>query len=160
MDQLETLIDLLTCGDLEPDEVRERAANVRNAAEDPNLDWLDEPSDDELMQVAVQFQLTDFLAEGDKVDELHEFIAETFEPPFPEYPHPPGTRDFSPDDYFRWLDDYLATRGPGYELLLWGNQYDENLYAIVVRRADTDRILELAAGLSLVVERSTSRSMT
>ena len=75
MDQLETLIDLLTCGHLEPDEVRERAANVRNAAEDPNLDWLDEPSDDELMQVAVQFQLTDFFAIGDKVDEVHELIA-------------------------------------------------------------------------------------
>ena len=159
MDPLETLIDLLTCGHLEPDEVRERAANVRNAAEDPNLDWLDEPSDDEL-QVAVQFQLSDFLAEGDKVDELHELIAETCEPPFPEYPHLPGAQDFSPDDYFRWLDEYLATRGAGYEWLLWGNQYDENLYALVVRREDTGRILELAAGLSLVVERSTSRSMT
>ena len=122
MDQLETLIDLLTCGELEADEVRQRAANVRNAADDPDLDWLDEPSEEELMQVALQSQLSDFFAIGDKVDEVHELIADIFEPPFPEYPHPPGTPDFLPDDYFRWLDDVLAKRGPGYELLLWGNQ--------------------------------------
>lgn len=160
MDQLETLIDLLTCGELEADEVRQRAANVRNAADDPDLDWLDEPSEEELMQVALQSQLSDFFAIGDKVDEVHELIADIFEPPFPEYPHPPGTPDFLPDDYFRWLDDVLAKRGPGYELLLWGNQYDDNLYAIVVHRGNTDRILELAGGFSLLVERSTSRSMT
>jgi hypothetical protein len=160
MDKLATLIDLLTCSELEPDEVETYAAAVRGAQDDPELDWMDDPSEAELMQMALQFQLCHDFVEGDKIDEFHEQVSDIFESPLPPFPTPANKMDFLPDDYFVWLDRLLAARPANYELLLWGRGVDDMLRGLVVKRADTDRILELAGALDLVVERSTRRQLT
>ena len=64
--------------------------------------------------------------------------------------------DMPLEDYFVWLDAELAARPTPYELLLWGNFFDDNHYTFIVRRADTPRILALAQELGLQVERAAS----
>lgn len=159
---LKELVDLLTCRELDADELASTVAAIEGAADDPDLDWMDDPSAEELMQTAIVFNLHDFTAVGDKIDEVHELIGEFFADPLPDYPLHEDGRHFLPDEYFVWLDQRLLQRAGeqgGYELLLLGQHYSEDLHAILVLRADTARILELARGLALVIERATQRVM-
>ena len=161
MEPLAELIHLLSGRDLEEEAVDLMVAAVRDARNDPDLDWMDEEAEqEEWTQIAIEFQLVNFIQTSDKVDELHELISNEFEVPLRDFPQHADKMDFLPDDYFRWLDEELAGRNPeagGYELILWGNQLDDNLHALVVFRRDTPRILELAEQLALRVERATQR---
>ena len=161
MEPLAELIYLLSGRDLEAEALDAMVAAVKDARNDPDLDWMDEEAEpEEWTQIAIEFQLVNFVETGDKVDELHELIGGGFEVPLRDYPLHANKMDFLPDDYFRWLDEELAGRNPdagGYELILWGNMLDDELHALVVYRRDTPRILELAEGLALRVERATQR---
>jgi hypothetical protein len=153
MEPLHELLYLLSCHVLEGDELDACAAAVRSADSNADYDWMEEA--DERREFAVRSELNDWVAEGDKVDELHEGISDGFEDPLPPYPYHDDDRDFPPPAYFRWLDGVLAQRGPGYELLLWNNPYTEDLYAMSVRRADMPRILELSHALGFSPSRAT-----
>ena len=161
MEPLAELIYLLSGRDLESETLDIMVAAVKDARNDPDLDWMDEEAEpEEWTQIAIEFQLVNFVETGDKVDELHELLSSGFEVPLRDYPLHANKMDFLPDDYFRWLDEELAGRNPdagGYELILWGNMLDDELHALVVYRRDTPRILELAEGLALRVERATQR---
>lgn len=160
---LKELVDLLTCRELDADELASTVAAIEGAADDPDLDWLDDPSSQELMQTAIVFKLNDFTAVGDKIDEVHELIGEFFaDPPLPDYPLHEDGRHVLPDEYFVWLDQRLLERAGelgGYELLLLGQHYSEDLHCILVLRKDTPRVLELARELALIIERATQRVM-
>ncbi|KQZ56418.1 MULTISPECIES: hypothetical protein [unclassified Lysobacter] len=159
---LKELVDLLTSRELEPEELESTVAAIDDAADDPDLDWLYEPTSEELMQTAIIFKLNDFTAVGDKIDEVHERISDFFADPLPDYPLHEGGRYFLPDEYFVWLDQQLIQRAKdngGYELLLLGQHYSEELHAIAVLRADTAQILELATELALIIERATQRNL-
>lgn len=159
---LKELIDLLTARELEPEQLESTVDAIDGAADDPDLAWLDEPSTEELMQTAIVFQLVDFTAVGDKIDEVHELISDFFADPLPDFPMHEDGRYFLPDEYFAWLDRQLIGRAGdngGYELLLLGQHYSEELHAIAVLRADTPRILELATEHALIIERATQRHL-
>lgn len=159
---LKELIDLLTAHELEPEQLESTIDAIDGAADDPDLAWLDEPSTEELMQTAIVFQLVDFTAVGDKIDEVHELISDFFADPLPDFPMHEDGRYFLPDEYFAWLDRQLIGRAGdngGYELLLLGQHYSEELHAIAVLRADTPRILELATEHALIIERATQRHL-
>ncbi|MET4728596.1 hypothetical protein ABIE09_002407 [Lysobacter enzymogenes] len=159
---LKELIDLLTAHELEPEQLESTVDAIDGAADDPDLAWLDEPSTEELMQTAIVFQLVDFTAVGDKIDEVHELISDFFADPLPDFPMHEDGRYFLPDEYFAWLDRQLIGRAGdngGYELLLLGQHYSEELHAIAVLRADTPRILELATEHALIIERATQRHL-
>ncbi|SDW62735.1 hypothetical protein [Lysobacter enzymogenes] len=159
---LKELIDLLTAHELEPEQLESTVDAIEGAADDPDLAWLDEPSTEELMQTAIVFQLVDFTAVGDKIDEVHELISDFFADPLPDFPMHEDGRYFLPDEYFAWLDRQLIGRAGdngGYELLLLGQHYSEELHAIAVLRADTPRILELATEHALIIERATQRHL-
>lgn len=161
MEPLAELINLLSGRDLEEGTLDVLVAAVKDARNDPDLDWMDEEAEqEEWTQIAIEFQLVNFTQVSDKVDELHELISGDFQVPLRDFPPHADKMDFLPDDYFPWLDEELAGRNPeagGYELILWGNQLDDNLHALVVYRRDTARILELAEQLALRVERATQR---
>ena len=153
MEPLHELLYLLSCHVLEGDELDTCVETVRSADTSEDLDWIDEAH--ERREFAVQGELSEWVAIGDKVDELHELISDGFSDPLPPYPYPDDKRDFTPPMYFRWLDGVLAQRGPGYELLLWNNPYDDNLHALAVHRAEMPRILELSHALGFSPSRAT-----
>ena len=147
---LSELISLLTCGDMDGKELADAVSRIKAAPMDPELDWIEGGSDAEFMQFAVLAELGDYFAMGQEVAALHEEISEQFAAPLAGFPDP----DMSLEAYFQWLDGQLASRPKPYEMLLWGNFFDENLYTFIVRRADTPRILALAQELGLQVERA------
>jgi hypothetical protein len=158
-EKLIELIGLLTCGQVEPDEIEASADAVLEAQDDPEFDWVHEmgASDGEFMQIALMFELSSFFADGDKIDEFHEQVSEFFKNPLPDFPYPANKMDFPPSAYFKWLDDQLAARDPAYALMLMDNRIDDMLRGILVRRASSDRALELAEELGIGLERSTDR---
>ena len=145
---LSELITLLTCNDMQGKELADAVSRIKAAPMDPELDWIEGGSEGEFMQFAVLAELGDYFATGDKLDELHEEISEQFAQPLPAVPD----RGMPLAEYFTWLDAQLAGRPTPYELLLWGNFFDDNLYTFIVRRADTARILALGRELGLQVE--------
>ncbi|QQP98667.1 hypothetical protein [Lysobacter enzymogenes] len=158
---LKELVDLLTCRELDAEELASLTAAIENAGDDPDLDWLDDPSPEELIQNAIVFKLVNHLAVGDKVDEVHQQISDFFAEPLADFPRYANGRRYSPDDYFVWLDPLLAERGQhggGYRLLLLDDSFSEQLNALLVWRKDTARVLELAGELGLAIESSTQRS--
>jgi hypothetical protein len=159
---LPELVELLTCGDLASDQVEAIAMIVEDAPDNPEYEWREWlPDPTHAMVWALLVELDDFIATSDKIDELHEQIAEFFDADFPGFPHDPrGKQPDGVQSYFRWLDGVLQARAPergGYELLEIENPVDDNMCAIVVCRPDTTRILELADSLSLRIARTTAR---
>lgn len=153
MDKLAELISLLTCGDLQGEDAQTCAAAVRADMDDPDLAFVEEEND--RLQFLIRVQLDDWIAWSDKIDELHDKIIADFQEPLPPFPHHANKMDFSSADYFRWMDSVLA--GQGYELLLWRDRFDDNIYAFAVGRDDTARILALCTDIGVYAERATER---
>jgi hypothetical protein len=153
MDKLETLIDLLTRGELDRADLSRRVALVRGAARDPDLAWMHGDEEPRIMQAALLLRLKDVVLTSGKLDALHERISDSFDEPLP--PLPGDRKDFWSEDYFEWLDEIVAARGMA--VMMLPDTFDDQLAAIVVKRADTARILALAEELHLIVEKSTQR---
>jgi hypothetical protein len=151
MSPLKELVYLLTGGLLEEDELTERVNAIEHAQEDPDLAWVSSP--EQATEVALYGQLSEFIAESDKIDELHEQIADFFEPPLPDFPYQTHQK-MLPAEYYQWLDGHLAEREKadgGYGLLVLDIGIDDNVRALVVLRRDIDRVLELAEQLSIII---------
>ena len=151
---IEELIDLLSCNELAPTEVAAMAEFVRRAPEDPELDWIEDST--QAMTFAICSSLMEFVAAGDKVDELHEQLQAMFADPLPAYPYDDEAIRDSSYAYFRWLDGILATRGTtegGYELLSIDVGLDDQLQVLAVKRKDSPRILELSELLMVRISR-------
>ena len=153
MDNIETLIDLLTRGELDRADLSRRAAQVRGAATDPDLAWMHGDEEPRIMQAALLLRLKDFVLTSSKLDELHERISESFDEPLP--PLPGDRKDFWSEDYFEWLDEIVTPRGV--EVMMLPDTFEDHLAAIVVKRGDSARILALAEASKLIVEKSTQR---
>jgi hypothetical protein len=147
---LSELITLLTCDDMQGKELADCVSRIKASPMDPELDWIEGDSPAEYMQFAVLAELGDYFAMGQKVPELHEEISEQFAEPLPRYPD----ANMSLDAYFEWASAQLGARAKPYEILLWGNFFDDNHYSFIVRRADTPRILAIASELGLQVQRA------
>jgi hypothetical protein len=72
MMMLTELIDLLICGLLDPIERDEIITRVQNAPQDLEFSWTSSP--EEAMSIELMGSLADYVATGDKVDEVHELI--------------------------------------------------------------------------------------
>jgi hypothetical protein len=153
---LTELITLLTCGDMKGKELDACVSRIKASPMDPELDWIDSGNPADFMQFAVLAELGDYFATGDKLEKLHEEISEQFADPLPAIPE----QTMSNAAYFQWLDGQLAARPTVYEILLWGANFDDNLYAFIVLRKDAPRILALAGELELLVEPATKHQLS
>jgi hypothetical protein len=152
---LEELLTLLSMGDIEAEALAEMCEFIEAAPDNPEFDWIDDA--EQARAFAIYDQLGDFIAESDKIDELHEQMVEWFASPLPPFPHDDEAVQQSSFAYFRWLDAQLAARAPeegGYQLLSLELGLDDMLRVLLVWRRDVTRILELATaqGLRLGVE--------
>jgi hypothetical protein len=148
MDPLTELLNLLACRDADPDTLAQMAQAVRNASDDPELDWAHELGAS--MKAAVLHQLGGWLAVSDKIDELHEQLEDQFEDPLPPFPCDRYDQDVV--GYFDWLSEELARRAPdegGYDLVLFEFGFNDEMEALTVYRRDVPRILELANQVAL-----------
>ncbi|MBT2745108.1 MULTISPECIES: hypothetical protein [unclassified Lysobacter] len=153
---LRELVDRLTFRELESEEVDSLVASIEGAGNDPDFDWMEDPSPEEVRQTALVFRLMQHFAVGDKIDEVHEQISDWFDPPLPDFPQGENGSKWLVSEYFAWLDPLLAERedNGGYETLVIDDRISDNLNVIMVWRADTPRILELATQLALVIDRT------
>ena len=147
---IEELLRLLSCDEMDAEELAAAVEFVRNAPDDPELAWTGGPK--QATTFAIYDALSEFVADSDKIDELHEQLEGMFEPPFPPFPHDDPSIQQSSFAYFRWLDDVLskwAVAKGGYALVGIDPGFDDHLRVVVVYRKDTRRILELADALSV-----------
>ena len=148
---LPELIDLLTCGDLEPDDLAEVTEAVENAPEDPDYEWAEDAAT--AMSLALISCLGEYTASSDKLDELHEQIRDMFADPLPDFfPATPSDDEqkFGVLAYFQWLDGELAQRGTdkgGFDIVQIDDMSSDEMNMIVVYKKDTARILVLADAL-------------
>jgi hypothetical protein len=151
------LIDLLTCGDLDSTERDEIAHRVVNAPRAPDLSWVNSPEG--AMSFELLCSVSDYVATGDKIDEVHEQIQEMFESPFPSFPYELNSSKSgktTPLEYFEWLDRELsqrATQEGGYDLIDLDDMVSENMNIFVFYRRDTSRIIHIATELELRIDR-------
>jgi hypothetical protein len=160
---LKELTELLTCRELSPAELASRVDAIEAAPEDPELEWMEDAPPEVQLQTAITFKLNDFIASADRIDEVHEQLSEFFGEPLPDYPQHEDGSWFQQGEYFVWLDQRLLQRAGehgSYELLLIGEYFTDDLNAILVMRADTPRVLDIATTMELTIERATERRLT
>jgi hypothetical protein len=149
---LANLIELLTCGLLETIDRDEIVTRVQNAPENPEFSWTSSP--EEAMSIELIGSLVDYVATGDKIDEVHELIQDMFEGSFPDFPHDlnadrPGERRVVLE-YYEWMEEELsqwAVEEGGYDLIDVDDRCSENMNVFVVFRRDTDRIIQIGTEL-------------
>ena len=155
-------LNLLTTGNLEPEELATATEAVVLAVQDPTAyfdQYLDEEEDGwlrdcgaSMTEVALTDAVADYLCLSDKADELYEQISEAFNEPLPDPPQ--GFRYLY--EYMRLADEEIQQRGPqpgGYELLEIADSYSDELQVLLVFRKDTPRILALGQQLQVKVAR-------
>jgi hypothetical protein len=139
----------VSCEEMTDAQIEDAVQFITGAPDNPELEWTEDPA--RAREIALFDALSDYIAESDKIDELHEQIQAFFTEDFPPFPHDPrGKQPNGVATYYRWLDTELQTwneaRG-GYALLLIDNFFDDNARGIIVFRPDVPRILELADSL-------------
>lgn len=151
------IIDLLTCRLLESHECEEIEKQILAASTNPEYEWA---QGDEILTIAASLrdELYDYGAISDKIDEAHQQIQEMFDYEFPNFPYELFDKDGRTDIriYFKWLNDelsQLAIEEGGYEAVMFDAGEDDRMCMFLPYRKDTDRILELAAALSLRMSR-------
>ncbi|MFD2287008.1 hypothetical protein GJU39_09660 [Pedobacter petrophilus] len=109
-----------------------------------DLEWLLEDMPGAIMNVAVPMELYEFIFSGDKIDEIHEQIADMYED-FPDFPY---DQNLNAKEYFTWLNEHLIAYDE--EILLIGDSLSDNLDLISVLKANVDQILELSKAINLI----------
>jgi hypothetical protein len=80
---LAKLLNKLSCGDLEGEELDQAVAAITKASSAPRDDWID--SDAQAYALEMLSQLAGHMASSDKLDELHAQIQDMFDE-FPDFP--------------------------------------------------------------------------
>jgi hypothetical protein len=161
--QLQRLVGLLSCNDLDEHEIARIVGVCEQADTDP-ASTLAEHYGADAAQVAkydpdgttafiIFTELEDYFAVADTVDELYEQIIDAFEnPALPEYPY--DNNDFQTlSDFFRWVDTQLLSHHGNYCLISFGESYTHDFQVILVYRKDLAEILNLCAALQLQAEK-------
>lgn len=148
---LTELVNLLTNGALDADELDEIVEQIAAAPEDPYYDWT---GGDDTIAIACELAeaLDDFAATSDKIDELHEQIQDMFDDDFPDFPFDQPNAPVELLAYFDWLDAELAQREAGqdrYAAICLDTGADDRLTVFLVYAKDQERVVTLANQLGL-----------
>lgn len=160
--KLTTLIDLLSCHDLDQHETEGIALLCMQAMREPERTLAENYGDDSA-QIAqydpegvtafvIFTELEDYFAISDTVDELHEQVIAAFETPaLPDYPYDDNQFE-TVMDYFAWLDSQLQIHHPKYRLIEFGQSYTHDFQTILVLRDTVDQILALCEDLKILAQ--------
>jgi len=160
--KLATLVELLSCHDLDEHEIEGIVSLCVQARREPDR-VLAENYGEDAAQVArydpagvVAFviftELEDYFAVSDTVDELHEQIIAAFETPMlPDYPYDDNQFE-TVADYFAWLDAQLLAHHPKYRLIEFGQSYTHDFQAVLVLRDSVAQIMTLCQELDIYAQ--------
>jgi hypothetical protein len=106
----------------------------------------------QLMTYLLLSELGDLMAEGDKVDEIHEKVIELFDDStLPDFPYDlpaaerePQYRDHSKmggEEYLRWLDRQIQLHHPDFQMLVLDSGLDDNITLCPVARDQINEVL-------------------
>lgn len=161
--KLETLVQLLSCHDLDEHEVEGIVALCMQAGQDPEAVLLANYGDDAaqvakydpegVLAFVIFTELEDYFAVSDTVDELHEQIIAAFETPLlPAYPYDDNQFE-TVADYFLWLDEQLLAHHPKYQLIEFGQSYTHDFQTVLVLRDTVAQTLALSEDLGMIAHR-------
>ena len=161
-DKLATLIDLLSCHDLDEQEVKGIVSLCTDAMAEPARMLAGNYGDDAaqvdrydpsgVVAFVIFTELEDYFAVSDTVDELHEQVVAAFETPaLPDYPYN-NTPFETVADYFAWLDTQLLEHHPKYRLIEFGQSYTHDFQTILVLRNTVDQIQALCQELGILAQ--------
>ncbi|MEJ6666404.1 hypothetical protein EGK70_005420 [Alcaligenes aquatilis] len=158
LSQLTRLLNLLTGFDQKEEDIAAISQSVLTASASPaamgeaygkHAQNLMEHDPDGALILAISYELDDYLALADTVDELWEEILAAFEsqdlPAFPYEDMP--FQDV--DGFFQWANEQLQEFHPAYCLLEFAQSYDEEFQLIVVKRESLEEILSLCEKLDI-----------
>lgn len=158
LSQLTRLLNLLTGFDQKEQDIAAISQSVLTASASPaamgeaygkHAQNLMEHDPDGALILAISYELDDYLALADTVDELWEEILAAFESQdLPTFPY-----DDMPfqdvDGFFQWANEQLQEFHPSYCLLEFAQSYDEEFQLIVVKRENLEEILSLCEKLDI-----------
>ncbi|WP_341667205.1 hypothetical protein [Alcaligenes sp. SDU_A2] len=161
LSSLQRLLNLLTGFEQHEQDIQDIAQSIQNACASPDAmgqaygsqaRTLMEHDPEGALVLAIGYELDDYLALADTVDELWEEIQGAFEardlPPFPYDDMP--FQDV--DGFFEWANTQLLTCHPDYGLLEFAQSYDEEFQLILVKREHIQEILNLCQKLGIPAE--------
>ena len=161
LSSLQRLLNLLTGFEQHEQDIQDISQSILNACSSPaamgeaygsQARTLMEHDPEGALVLAISYELDDYLALADTVDELWEEIQAAFEardlPPFPYDDLP--FQDV--EGFFDWADKQLLACHPDYGLLEFAQSYDEEFQLILVKREHTPEILRLCQELGIPAE--------
>jgi hypothetical protein len=149
MDKIRKLIELL----LNPYDVDDKEAIIQKCEacySNPDdylvlndAHWLLDLKDNGILEFSITNEIFDILLVGDKIDEIHELMADDIEEPFPE--------KFWKDvkGYFHWVDEKLSSLDPPLQLIEMGDSYSDNLQLLRIYKADSPEIEQLCSEFNI-----------
>ena len=150
---LKELINLLTCEELDQDELDQVSANIANAPGSEEFAWAVTPA--QAIAVSMQYQLGEFIATADQIADLHAQLQDFFEEPLETLPDSleGGLQRFPA--YADWMRSQLAGRCSeegGCALLSMDAGVNDSISVFIVYRPQLPQIVQLADsfGLKLV----------
>lgn len=152
------LIDLLTCQELDQEELDQVSAQIASAPDNAEFIWASTPA--QAIAVSMQYQLGEFIATADQIGDLHAQLQTFFDDPLADLPPPleGGLARFPA--YADWMRVQLAGRCSGEGgcvLLSMDAGVNDSVSVFVVYAPVAPRILELAASLGLKLEHSAGK---
>jgi hypothetical protein len=117
-----------------------------------DLNWLPDHSPVEVLNFALPGEITHWMVYGDKIDEIHEKLADQLEEGFPGFPY---ALELDTPGYFKWLEKQLAEKETGLTLIEIGNSFSDELQVLFVNTEEATRILSLSGELNVRCRRAT-----
>lgn len=145
---------MLTCEELDQDELDQVSAAIANAPSSAEFAWASTPA--QAMAVSMQYQLGEFIATADQMADLHAQLQSFFDDPLEPLPQAlaGGLPRFPA--YAQWFQGQLAglcSGEGGCQLLSMDAGVNDSISAFIVYTPLVPRILALAAELHLPIVR-------
>ena len=147
---LKELINLLTCEELDQDELDQVTANIASAPASEEFAWAGTPA--QAIAVSMQYQLGEFIATADQIAALHAQLQDFFDEPLDALPASleGGLGRFS--EYADWMRSQLAGRCSeegGCAMLSMDPGVNDSISVFIVYAPRLARLLQLADALGL-----------
>ncbi len=147
---LRELINLLTCEELDQDELDQVTAAIANAPASAEFAWASTPA--QAIAVSMQYQLGEFIATADQMADLHAQLQAFFDEPLDPLPEALAGGLARFPAYAQWMQGKLA--GQGCQLLSMDAGVNDSVSVFIVYQPQVARILTLAADLHLPIVRA------
>lgn len=150
------LLEILSCGDAQPEEIKNMLPSLQLALKDPkqylkenpddqwlsegfNLDELNITLNENIFAWRLSAELVDFAAIGDKADELYDQVVEVLDDMEITIPAP-NEKLKSWAEYAKFLEQQLLQNKTGKKVVALDINFSDDLSVFVIEREKSDRL--------------------